>query len=118
LCTSLPNACAAECPELAKADIRLGLILSQVRPRPQRMANGGAIQPRAHPASEPACHPRHTRIDSITSLSRDGRDIGRLYEDRQSRPEYRWFWSITTYVDPTLGIVTSGRAPTIEEAKA
>jgi hypothetical protein len=25
----------------------------------------------------------------------DGRDVGRLYEDRHSRPEYRWFWSIT-----------------------
>jgi hypothetical protein len=27
----------------------------------------------------------------------DGRDVGRLYEDRHSRPEYRWFWSITVY---------------------
>jgi hypothetical protein len=49
----------------------------------------------------------------------DGRDIG-LYEDRHSRLDYRWFWSITItiYVDPTLGIVTSARAPTVEEAKA
>jgi hypothetical protein len=28
----------------------------------------------------------------------DGRDVGRFYEDRHSRPEYRWFWSITVYV--------------------
>jgi hypothetical protein len=48
----------------------------------------------------------------------DGRDVGRLYEDRHSRPEYRWFWSITVYVNPARGIVTSGRASTIEEAKA
>jgi hypothetical protein len=48
----------------------------------------------------------------------DGRDLGRLYEDRHSRPELRWFWSITVYIDPMLGIVTSGRAPTTEEAKA
>jgi hypothetical protein len=40
----------------------------------------------------------------------DGRDVGRLYEDRHSRPEYRWFWSITVYVNPARGIVTSGRA--------
>jgi hypothetical protein len=25
----------------------------------------------------------------------DGRDVGRLYEDRHSKPELRWFWSIT-----------------------
>jgi hypothetical protein len=48
----------------------------------------------------------------------DSRDVGRLYDDRHSRPELRWFSSITVYVNPMLGIVTSGRAPTIEEAKA
>ena len=48
----------------------------------------------------------------------DGRDVGRLYEDRHSPPEYRWFWSITIYVNPMLGIVTSGRAPSLDEAKA
>ena len=48
----------------------------------------------------------------------DGRDVGRLYEDRHSRPKYRWFWSITVYVDPKRGITTSGRASSIEEAKA
>jgi hypothetical protein len=26
----------------------------------------------------------------------DGRDVGRLYEDRHSPPEYRWFWSTFT----------------------
>jgi hypothetical protein len=41
-----------------------------------------------------------------------------LYEDRNTLPALRWFWSITVYVNPMLGIVTSGRAPTIEEAKA
>ena len=48
----------------------------------------------------------------------DGRDVGRLYEDRHSKPELRWFWSITLYVNPMLGITTSGRAASIEEAKA
>ena len=48
----------------------------------------------------------------------DGRDVGRLYEDRNSRPELRWFWSITVYVNPMLGITTSGRAASIEDAKA
>jgi hypothetical protein len=28
----------------------------------------------------------------------DGRDVGRLYEDRHSLPALRWFWSITVYV--------------------
>ena len=48
----------------------------------------------------------------------DGRDVGRLYEDRNSLPALRWFWSITVYVNPRLGITTSGRAPSLEEAKA
>ncbi len=47
----------------------------------------------------------------------DGRDVGRLYEDRHGLAEYRWFWSITVYVDPKLGIVTSGRAASMEEAR-
>jgi hypothetical protein len=48
----------------------------------------------------------------------DGRDVGRLYEDRNNRPELRWFWSITVYINPKLGITTSGRAASIEDAKA
>jgi hypothetical protein len=48
----------------------------------------------------------------------DGRNVGRVYEDRHSRPELRWFWSITVYVDPKQGINTSGRAASLEEAKA
>jgi hypothetical protein len=48
----------------------------------------------------------------------DGRDVGRLYEDRHSKPELRWFWSITLYVNPMLGITTSGRAPSLDAAKA
>jgi hypothetical protein len=48
----------------------------------------------------------------------DGREIGRIYEDRHSRPELRWFWSITVFVGSQPGIVTNGRAPTIEQAKA
>jgi hypothetical protein len=48
----------------------------------------------------------------------NGRNVGRLYEDPHSPPEYRWFWSITVYVNPKLGIITSGRAPSIDQAKA
>jgi hypothetical protein len=48
----------------------------------------------------------------------DGRDIGRMYEDRHAKAELRWFWSITVYVKPMMGITTSGRAASIEAAKA
>jgi hypothetical protein len=48
----------------------------------------------------------------------DGRDVGRLYEDRHSGPELRWFWAISIYVNPRLGITTSGRAASVDEAKA
>ena len=47
----------------------------------------------------------------------DGRDVGRLYEDRHSKTELRWFWSITVYVNPKLGLTTSGRAPSLDAAK-
>jgi hypothetical protein len=30
----------------------------------------------------------------------------------------RWCWSITVYVNPRTGIVTSGKVPTLDEAKA
>ena len=45
----------------------------------------------------------------------DGRGVGRVYEDRHSRPELRWFWSITIYVNPKRGITT---ITSLEEAKA
>ena len=48
----------------------------------------------------------------------DGRDVRRVYEDRHSQPELRWFWSLTIYVNPKWGITTSGRASSLEEAKA
>ena len=65
----------------------------------------------------PACHRLHNRDWLDYVIVEDGPDVGRLYEDRQSHPELRWFWSITIYVDPKLGIATSGRAATIERAK-
>ena len=50
----------------------------------------------------------------------DGKPVGRVYEDAgASTPaELRWFWSITVYVDPMAGIVTSGKVPTLDAAKA
>ena len=50
----------------------------------------------------------------------DGAPVGRIYEDvSASTPaELRWFWSVTVYVNPKESIVTSGKAPTIEAAKA
>ena len=48
----------------------------------------------------------------------NGQDVGRLYEDRHAKAELRWFWSITVYVYPMLVITTSGRAPSLDEAKA
>jgi hypothetical protein len=39
------------------------------------------------------------------TIVEDGRrDVGRLYEDRHSRPELRWFWSITVYINPTSAL--------------
>jgi hypothetical protein len=33
----------------------------------------------------------------------DSRAIGRIYEERATLPELRWFWSITIYMDPRRG---------------
>ena len=42
-----------------------------------------------------------------------------MYEDgsASTSPELKWFWSIVVYVHPERGIVTSGKAPTLERAK-
>ena len=48
----------------------------------------------------------------------DDRAVGRIYEDRQTLPDLRWFWSITIYVNPKRDINTSGRAASLDEAKA
>ena len=55
------------------------------------------------------------RIDY--TVIEDGREIGRMYEDRHAPPELRWFWSITVYVDPKLGIRTDGSTTTLDNAK-
>jgi hypothetical protein len=47
----------------------------------------------------------------------DGRDVVRLHEDRHSRPEYRWFWSITVYVDPKRGTPLAGARPASKRRK-
>jgi hypothetical protein len=71
----------------------------------------------AHPAPTGLSSPAYRDwLDYI--VIEDGHAIGRLYEDRNAKAELRWFWSITVYVDPKHGIVTSGRGPTLEEAKA
>jgi hypothetical protein len=47
----------------------------------------------------------------------DDRAVERIYEDRHTPPDLRWFWSITVHVDPKQGITTSGRAASLDEAK-
>jgi hypothetical protein len=48
----------------------------------------------------------------------NGREVGRIYQVRGGPPEYAWFWSVSAYVEPARGIVTSGRGPSLEAAKA
>jgi hypothetical protein len=57
-----------------------------------------------------ACIPRLARLRHRREPPQRGAAL-------RGRPELRWFWSITIYVDPKLGITTSGRAATIECAK-
>ena len=52
--------------------------------------------------------------------SRIGRTVGRIIEDSSANTpvDRRWSWSIVVYVHPMSGIVTSGRAATLRQAKA
>jgi len=43
--------------------------------------------------------------------------IGRIFKDR-TRPELRWFWSITMIGVRHAGIQTDGHSPTLEQAQA
>jgi hypothetical protein len=53
------------------------------------------------------------------TISRTEEEIGRLYEDdTASRPENRWFWSITVMGPARHQVRTDGRAPALEQAKA
>jgi hypothetical protein len=54
------------------------------------------------------------------SIFDEGEPVGRIYEDASaSTPAaLRWFWSVTVYVNPKAGIVTSGKVPTLAVAKA
>jgi hypothetical protein len=55
------------------------------------------------------------RIDYI--VTENGREIGRMCEDRQAPQELRWFWSITADVDPNIEIRMKGHTTTLDHAK-
>jgi hypothetical protein len=46
----------------------------------------------------------------------DGQVIGRIYEERYVPADVKWFWSITEYVHPALGITTHGRVGSLPVA--
>ena len=50
----------------------------------------------------------------------EGQPVGRIYEDTSASTstDLRWSWSITVYVWPDAGIATSGKAATLDQAKA
>jgi hypothetical protein len=43
----------------------------------------------------------------------DRPDVGRLYEDRHSKPELRWFWSVTVYSIPGSASSRADGAPSL-----
>jgi hypothetical protein len=96
-------------------------------------AAGVAVTGQRHPAASPrraldrpamplTVHPtgrssNPDRNDWI--IHEDGVEIGRLYEDLQaSRPEIRWFWSITVMGPARFRVRTGNRAATLDQAKA
>jgi hypothetical protein len=59
--------------------------------------------------------PDPNRVDYV--VIDDGREVGRMYEDRYVPPDIRWFWSIIVIGAHQAGIRTNGRTATLEEAK-
>jgi hypothetical protein len=48
-----------------------------------------------------------------------GQSVGRIYEQpAPARPDFAWVWSILVVDDPRSSVLTNGKAPTFEEAKA
>jgi hypothetical protein len=55
------------------------------------------------------------------SVFDDGETVGRIYDDRAAHlPEGRWFWALNEAAGDAhqAGVRTSGRAATLEAAKA
>jgi hypothetical protein len=48
-----------------------------------------------------------------------GKPVGCIYENTSASTsgDLRWFWSITVYVHQDAGVATSGKVPTLGEAK-
>jgi hypothetical protein len=49
----------------------------------------------------------------------DGKAVGRIYENAgaSTSADMRWFWAITVYVWPDAGVVTRGKAPTLDQGE-
>jgi hypothetical protein len=60
--------------------------------------------------------PAYEHLEDWT-IFEDGREVGRMYEDGSAStpPELKWSWPSWSTLD--RGIVTSGKAPTLEHAK-
>ena len=75
------------------------------------------LQHASHPTPHRPSSPAYAdKLDYV--VCEDGKVIGRIYEDWHTLPDLRWFWSITVAVDPKQGTITSGRAASLDEAKA
>jgi hypothetical protein len=79
------------------------------------------ILQRYGPLSSPyeACVTSFARLRDW-AIVEDGRTVGRIVQDGSAStpPDRRWSWSIVIFVSDRTGMVTSGRAPTLSEAKA
>jgi hypothetical protein len=106
------------------------------RDRAQLDARGGASGPHSGFRKQPVCcYPGHGAIaqaggetDQRARGTRDQARRRRLCARSEWRsdtdagrgrnaPGLRWFWSIIMYVNPKLGIATSGRAPCLDESQ-
>ena len=73
------------------------------------------MRPRNGPLPSP--HPPRKAAGHWQVLE-DGNEIGRIYEQHApASPDQAWFWSITVPLDMRAKVVTSGHAPTIDQAK-
>jgi hypothetical protein len=71
--------------------------------------------PSPHPPRKAAGFRRSAGLAGARRRHRDRR----IYEQHApASPEQAWFWSITVPLDMRAKVVTSGRAPTLDQAKS
>jgi hypothetical protein len=85
-----------------------------------RQTSGATLGKHPHAPQDAKDQSRFSGVSGpsrLHDLRPGARAIGRIFKDR-TRPELRWYWSITMIGARHAGIQTDGHSPTLEQAQA